>query len=186
MVRVSKARVSKKQRPPVGSLVAIFAVILIVIVGGVFYFSNSKNSQSGEYSGDISFSYQVTNSPTEKQLESGDVGEIMVDNGNGSIPLIEPTIPYSIFSTTGKIVELNGEELVVDGSGTNFADGSARRLTGAFLETTLTLTKSPVKYYKGKNGIDMLNEGSTVLLMSGENIRGKIEFNLKVVKVLEL
>jgi len=176
------ARASKKQRQPVGPLVAIFAVILIVVVGGVFYFSNKENSQPNQPDNGLNSVPSALSYPTDEQLERGDIGE--VTEGGVSLPT-ESIIPSSIFSTTGKIIEVNEEELVVDGSGTNFADGTARRLTCAFLETTLTLTRNPVKYYKGKDGIDKLQKGAEVLLMSGQNIRGKTEFNLKVVKILE-
>lgn len=181
------ARASKKQRQPVGSLVVIFAVILIVIVGGVFYFSNSNDdyderAQSGQLNNGLDVVPKSLAGPTAEGLERGDIGEI--DEEGLPLP-VEYMIPSSIFSTTGKIIELNKDELVAQGSGTNFADGIARRLTCAFLETTLTLARNPVKYYKGKDGIDKLQKGAEVLLMSRENIRGKTEFNLKAVKILE-
>jgi len=169
------ARASKSQRPQVSLLITIFVIILMIFAVGVFYFSNQRpneilNSDNDEQENII-----------DVQLIAGDIGEVIDNDG---APVVRPTMPASIFSTVGEISEINGNKLIVSGVGTNFADGASRDLTATFLETTIILAQTPVKYYKGKDGMDKLYVGANILLMSRENIRGKTEFSLTAVKVL--
>lgn len=184
---------ASKPKSPSFYVAAVLVVILIVVIGGIFYFIEQQPNQPAPAGpvkeptpsfGGLADERHEAN-PPEEHLEKGDVGEVAVNEGEGSEPLVSPTMPFSIFSTTGRIVKLNGEKIIIAGSGTNFADGAGREIAAVFLETTLTLTKSPVKYYKGKEGLAKLQKGFTVLVMSRENIRGKTEFSLKAVKVLE-
>lgn len=201
------ARASKRSQRDPGSraksslnftIASVLVVALVIIIlGGVFYFSRQlpqKSVSSVPPEGPANEPAPVSGS-TEPEgaagageaLKPGDVGEVIEENQeSGTLePLVSPTIPSSIFSTTGKIIKINGEKLILAGSGTNFADGQARELTCSFSDNTLTVTKNPLKYYKGTDGLNRLQEGVYVLVMSGENIRGKTEFSLKAVKVLE-
>lgn len=170
------ASASKSQRPKVSLLITIFVIILMIFAVGVFYFSYQQPSEilnnSDEEQVDI----------VDTQLIAGDIGEVVGEDG---MPIVKPTMPASIFSTVGKISKINGDKLIVFGVGTNFVDGKSRDLTVTFLETTITLVQTPVAYYKGKDGMDKLYIGANILLMSRENIRGKTEFSLTAVKVLE-
>jgi len=94
-------------------------------------------------------------------------------------------MPPDIFSTAGTIIEKKTDFLIIIGEGTNFADGVSRNLTCIFTDETLTFGDGQVKSYQGKEGLKYLREGMKILVDSDENIRGKIEFKVKTVNILE-
>jgi len=119
-------------------------------------------------------------------LKPGGVGEIKgKDEKTGQeTPLITPTLPISIFSTTGVIAEVKNDRVIVKGDGFNFADQKPRELTIIFTDFTLTFSKGQKIQYEGLAGLKYLKSGMEILIGSDENIRGKTEFNAKTINIL--
>lgn len=128
---------------------------------------------------------EAITSPAES--EAGEIGEVKVkDKVTGEEkPLVTPVMPPSIFSTAGTIIEKKADSLIITGEGTNFADGVSRNLTCIFTDETLTFGENQLEYYQGREGLKYLEEGMKILVDSDENIRGKIEFEVKTVNILE-
>jgi hypothetical protein len=99
--------------------------------------------------------------------------------------LVTSIMPPAIFSTAGNIIEKKENSLIVTAEGTNFADGASRDLTCFFTDETLTFKKNQSEYLQGTEGLNYLKEGMKILVGSDENIRGKIEFKVKTINILE-
>lgn len=100
------------------------------------------------------------------------------------VPLVSPTLPPAIFDTTGTILEIKSDRIIVQGKGTNFADGVSRTLTVIFTDTTLTFSKDKTFRWKDEAGLKQLQPGMQILIGGAENIRGKIEFKAKTISML--
>lgn len=124
--------------------------------------------------------------PALEEVGAGEIGEVTIkeDETGEEKPLITPIMPPVIFSTTGKITAVETDSLMMAGDGTNFADGAPRELKCIFTDKTLTFTKNQVKYYKGREGLKILEKGMTILIAGDENIRGKTEFTVKTINIL--
>jgi len=128
-------------------------------------------------------------------MQVGEVGEIeSADSSETSGELDQITIeqnrmksnvelPQEIYSTTGTILKVRDDSLIVSGDGSNFADNKQRELTIYFTEQTKTFTKDAVKH-QGMVGMDVLSENMNILINSSENIRGKTSFTIKTISIL--
>lgn len=125
-------------------------------------------------------------SSTQALFEKGEVGELLIKNeATGEQELmVNSSLPLAIFSTTGEVVEMKSDKLIIRGSGSNFADGVSREIIGLFSEETSVFDKSNVKHPIG-DGESYLMPGSAVMVESSENIRGKAEFFLKTISILD-
>lgn len=119
-----------------------------------------------------------------EQFEAGTVGEIKDQETGERSFKISPTMPPVIFSTTGTITEIKSDRLIVRGKGTNFADGMGRDLTLIFTARTTTSSKDQTSVWKGKEGLERLEKGMRILIGSQQNIRGKVEFEVKTINIL--
>lgn len=118
-------------------------------------------------------------------MQAGGVGEIEEGKSleevnpeavtNPLRPLDSP-IPVIIADTKGEIISLGENAITVMGSGENFADQKARELTVKFTNETITFEKGQQVRYVGLEGLRHLEIGQMILISSGENIRGKMEF----------
>jgi len=123
---------------------------------------------------------------TSELLKPGKVGEIMVkeEETGQEKPLVIPTLPMAIFSTTGVIQEVKADRLIVEGDGFNFADQKPRELTIIFTDSTITFEKNREIKYQGLTGLKHLKEGMKILISGDENIRGKTEFKVRTINIL--
>ena len=118
-------------------------------------------------------------------FKPGEIGEIKVKEETGQeTPLVTPTTPFIIFSTTGTILEVENDRLIVKGDGFNFADQKPRELTVIFTDSTVTINKNQMEEYQGLAGLKYLKEGMEILIQGEENIRGKIEFTARAINIL--
>ena len=129
---------------------------------------------------------QKAPSSAPAKSEAGWVGEVTIKNESSGAqkPLVTPIMPSVIFSTAGKIIKVKTGSLLIKGDGSSFVDGIPRYLKCIFTDDTLTFTKDWLKY-KGKDGLSALQQGMNVLIESADNIRGKTEFTIKTVNILE-
>ena len=158
----------------------LFIILIVIITGiGVIYFLRQVGE---EESSEVPLSEETTTSP----FEAGEVGEVKIkDEATGEEkPLVTPVMPPVIFSTAGTIIEKKTDSLIITGEGTNFADGAPRNLTCIFTEETLTFGENQLERHQGKEGLNYLEEGMKILVDSDENIRGKIEFEVKTINIL--
>jgi len=167
---------SKEQYTVVVSLMALFLVM------GFFYLLSQ--SQKGPFYYDKEGAFERTDVP--KELLAGDIGEVAVPNGvNGERgPLISSSKPPVISSTVGTIKTIEEGYIIIKGNGSNFADGIPREIFCIFTDKTLTFTSDRSRY-EGNTGLDYFRPGMIVLVGGEENIRGKTEFKVKTVNILE-
>jgi hypothetical protein len=158
-------------------------IILIVIIMGIGVIRLLKQIREEKSSEVTLFEEAITSSA---ESEAGEIGEVKIkDKVTGEEkPLVTPVMPPVIFSTAGTIIEKKTGSLIITGEGTNFADGVSRNLTCIFTDETLTFEKNQLQYHQGKEGLKYLKEGMKILVDSDENIRGKVEFEVKTINVL--
>lgn len=113
-------------------------------------------------------------------FKPGEIGEISEEAKEKEIPPLPPVI----FNTSGIISEIKTDRLIVQGSGSNFADQKPRELTIIF--TNSTIVNDPVKksYYQGFEGLRKLKPEMKISIEGTENIRGKIEFEVSSLNIL--
>jgi len=161
----------------------LFIILGIIIIGiCLIYFLGQLGKEDLTK---VPLSEEMITSPTK--FEAGEIGEVKTKDGETGEekPLVTPIMPPAIFSTAGTIIEKKDNSLIITGEGTNFADGVSRNLTCIFINETLTFEKGQLKYYQGEDGLNHLEKGMKILVDSDENIRGKIEFKVKTVNILE-
>jgi len=94
------------------------------------------------------------------------------------------SLPPAVFNTTGIINEIKKDGLIVQGSGSNFADQVPRTLTLIFTEATTVFEPGQKVFYQGLEGLKYLKPGMEILIDGDENIRGKTEFKTKTINIL--
>lgn len=162
-----------------------FLIILIVILLGVgFFFFVFKIQELAKK--EIKTETPAPAIITPQDLGAGSVGEITVkDEKTGKdIPLVTAILPPVIFSTAGTIIEVKSDGLVIQGGGSNFADGTPRTINIIFTDSSKTFEKNYLKNYLGKAGLKFLKPGMEILIDSQDNIRGKTEFQAKTINIL--
>ena len=110
-------------------------------------------------------------------LEPGETGEIQ--GQEASEVLSVPNLPSIISNTSGIIKETKEDRLIVQGSGSNFADQESRVLTVVFTNSTITFNQDRKNRYQGADGLELLKTGMKVYIEGAENIRGKTNFKAK-------
>jgi type II secretory pathway component PulC len=115
--------------------------------------------------------------PADELFIPGVVGE--------EVPVPVNELGAILFDTIGVIQEIQQDRIIVMGDGTNFADQKPRQLSLLFtLETNVFLADR--KHYVGLAGLEQLQPGIQILIRGAENIRGKIEFRVLNINVLEI
>ena len=159
----------------------VFIIVLLIFVLLLINHISVLNKE-------IASLYQESLPETISSQESGagNVGEVMVkDEKTGEeAPLVSPIMPPEIFSTTGIVIEVKTDKVIVKGEGTNFADGKARVLTVIFTDETISFAKTSSFRQTGAIGLKQFESGMQVLIGSSENIRVKTEFKAKTIKIL--
>ncbi len=108
---------------------------------------------------------------------------------NATLIVSSPTFPPYIFSTTGTIIEVQSDRIIVQGSGTNFSDRIPRTLTVIFTDLTTTFDPASgacqhLKRYLGMEGLAQLVPGMRLLISTAENIRNRTEFTVSGINTL--
>ena len=170
-----------------------FFIALVVMLLGLavllwFFWVENSGNDLGQTPAELS-EEELEGEPEENVLpegvESGNIGEIDVgdlsENGQASAPAV--SLPDNISSTSGMVLGTEENILIVQGIGTNFADGQSRELRCVFTEETITLDINR-KEYQGKAGLAVLKKDMRVFIDGAENLRGKIEFKANQVIVI--
>ena len=162
---------------------ALFVILGIIIIGACLVYCLIKVEK--EKKNEELPSVKEIILPAES--EAGKIGEVKIkDETTGEEKsLVTSIMPPAIFSTAGDILEKKDNSLIIIAEGTNFADGISRNLTCVFTDETLTFKKNQSEYLQGTKGLSYLKEGMKILVDSDENIRGKIEFKVKTINILE-
>ena len=156
-------------------LVILILAVLLVYLG---YFLGSREKEVSQSEKPEVLALQ--------EYKAGDVGEIMAkdeETGEES-PLVSSTMPPVIFSTTGTVLEIKSDRVIIRGDGTNFADRVPRTLTVIFAADTLTFNKNQTFRWTGLAGLKQFQSGERVLIEGAGNIRGKTEFNVRTINIL--
>lgn len=125
--------------------------------------------------------------PTPQDVEAGTIGEVYVkDEETGEEkPFVGTFNPSVMFNTIGTIQEVKEDSLIVEGTGSNFVDRKPRTLTLIFTNSTTTFEKNRLNSYLGKVGLSYLEPGMKIFIDGFENIRGKTEFTVKTINIME-
>lgn len=163
--------------------ITVGLAVLVIILLLIIYFLSSKYKEITAAMHEMARPFM----PTPQDMNAGAVGEVYVkDEKTGEEkPLVGIFIPSTIFNTIGTIKEGRSDSLIVEGTGSNFADKTPRTLTLIFTNSTKTFEKNQLDSYLGKTGLAYLKPGTRILIDGYENIRGKTEFNVKTINILE-
>lgn len=108
------------------------------------------------------------------------------DFGAGTTGEVSGTdLPATIFNTTGIIKEIKNDSLIAQGDGSNFADQQPRELTLIFTADTITFEPGQKVFYTGLEGLKYLKVGMNILIDGAENIRGKTEFKINTINLIQ-
>jgi hypothetical protein len=172
-------------------LFIIISIVFLILIFLVFYFYQltfiaKEKARQLEKELQLFKALPAPTVPTAEHFTPGIVGEPEEQIGDkGEVPGLEETpLPIMIFNTSGIIQEVHNNRITVMGDGTNFADQQPRQLILLFtLETNVFLTDRT--QYFGLDGLKHLKPGMQILINSVENIRGRTEFRVLNINVLE-
>lgn len=166
-------------------IVANFGMLLaaIIISFASIDYINQENLKAGSQ-------LQETADKTASEiLAAGDIGEVeKTDSGeNVSMPQANTDLPQVVANVSGVIKEVRDSELIIKGDGVNFEDNVIRDLNAVFSAQTVTFVSanSQVIKYAGLDGLRYLKIGDNILIEGAENLRGKTEFKVKTVNILQ-
>ena len=160
----------------------IFASAALIAIGMVFGYLFMKSNIEPDIVPVVK-----TQEVIKEELDMGEVGEVTVqDKETGEEkPLTTPTMPSTIFSTAGEIQEIGEDFIIIAGNGYSFADEIPRDIKCFITEQTKIFSLERADIYYGKDGLEYLSSGMRILAGSPINIRGKIEFEVNTVNVLD-
>lgn len=168
-------------------IISSFSMILAMIIVLSASIDRIKNIEKEIVSLKKSVQYQPK-LPASEILKVGTVGEAKEASiGEGSDMSVQDVqIPSVVFNTTGTILEIQSNRLIVKGDGTNFADSVIRDLNAVFTSQTITfITENQgIVEYRGLEGLKYLKIGNNILIEGSENLRGKTEFKVKTINVI--
>lgn len=154
--------IKKKEwrRKPVLDFTIIFAVILVIAFIVLFPYIKKEF-----------FETPAAPRTLEERLKPGTIGEEET---------LAP-IPSIVSNTTGIISKIESNRLIIQGSGSNFADQKPRTLTLIFTDSTITKKLGTKVEYQGLQGLKQLKAGMTISIMGAENLRAKTEFEAEYI-----
>jgi len=171
-----------KKWGPDHKILALLAIVILIIAGvlalGLWL---GKKSAAPQKEG-------IPTTPpetTEEILKQGDVGELPSSEQPSQPSSNTPELPPVIFNTTGKITEVQKDRLMVEGSGSNFADQKPREIIVIFTASTLTFEPGQKVKYQGLEGLKHLKTGVEISIGGEENLRGKTEFIARTINISE-
>lgn len=162
-------------------VIKIIAIAVVIVLAGFIIYLLCKEEPSL-----LPVQEKEEIDTTLKDAGAGDFGEVTVqDEDTGKeVPLIDSNVPKIIFNTAGAVKEVRPDRLIVGGNGSNFADGRPRNLTLVFTSETLTIGKGESFRCFGEECLKHFKSGMKVSISSDENIRGKVKFKVKKIKIL--
>jgi hypothetical protein len=129
---------------------------------------------------------KITEKPKQAEeiagpFKKGEIGEISEKEAKekGISPL-----PPAVFNTSGKILEIKSDRLIVQGSGSNFTDQKPRTLTLIFTDSTTVYDPKTKFISQGLAGLKYLKTGMEISIESSGNIRGKTELQVSSINIL--
>ena len=93
-------------------------------------------------------------------------------------------LPQTINNTSGPILSIGKDAIIIKGNGSNFEDQLPRELTIKINDQTTIFEKNQIRRYQGIEGLKHLFQGDNVAIESLENIRGKTEFSASYINKL--
>ena len=166
-----------------GPKILVLTVIVIVIISGVLVFGLWLGKKSASPPPQETITPTTTPETTDEIIKPGDVGELPPGE-QPQLPPGTPETPQVVFNTTGKIIEVQKDRLIVEGSGFNFADQKPRNLTVIFTSLTITFERDQQTKYQALEGLKHLKVGIEILIDGEENLRGKTEFIARTINII--
>jgi hypothetical protein len=157
----------------------ILVVILIIvhIVAIAFFFSCFKKKITSQPCKEK----VITEEEVLKLQGAGTVGEVSGEETEGEGLIL---LPPTLFNTSGTISQIKTDRLIIQGDGTNFADGKPRELTLIFTASSVIFDSETKNLYQGLGGLSHLKIGMKIAIEGIENIRGKTEFIVSSITTL--
>jgi len=156
------------------TLLTIILFLMSALVSSLFLTKELRNNN------DCKSLPVENNADLEGVLESGTIGETEIDKFRDN------PLPPIIFNTSGVIVEIKSDQIIIVGNGSNFNDEIPRELSIIFSNDTIVFVSGDQKIkYEGLGGLQNLKVGDEILVSGKENIRGKTEFKGGTIKVLQ-
>jgi hypothetical protein len=173
----------KKWRPS-PKILALLVLIMAIIAGALVFglWLGKKSAPPPQPEAEVVTPITPPET-TEEILKPGEVGEPPEDQ-TPQLPPGTSELPSVVFNTSGKIIEIKSDRLIVAGSGSNFADQKPRELTVIVDSLTTTMKLGQQIKYQGLEGLKYLSAGAEIIIESNENIRGKTEFRAEYVHIL--
>ena len=169
--------------------ILIIVTFVVLALAFLFYIISSNKDEPGVFS-DISpetsstVGVSLVDEPESELIQQPvEVGEIEGETTKDGEIIAKVDLPVNIFSTTGLILDIGQDFLIIQGDGGNFADTKSRQLKSLVEKGIILFDKNKVKH-EGLDALDLLKIGDQVLVSSQDNIRGKTEFIIKNISVL--
>jgi len=162
--------------------IILISIIILALIGGIIVFINIAKEKN--------LNLEVYAPIPEASMESGEIGSLeageTIENVNPEAienpvrPINEP-IPTDIFNTSGTILAIQGNSVVVRGLGTNFDDQIKRDLVVLINEETyVNGAYGDIDYFKKS-----LKVGDNISIEAPYNIHGKTEFLAKYINIIK-
>lgn len=163
----------------------IFIIIALAVLALAIFFyiigSNSDIIDNNKNIEEAVGNQDIATSTINLSAQPGIIGEgAVVDIEDITVSSV---LPKDIFSTTGIVLEIKEDAIIIQSDGHSFADGIGRELTCLTQDSMFVIDKNKVKH-QGIDSLNALEIGDEILIKSTENIRGKIEFTIKSIKIL--
>jgi len=170
-------------------LIVLMAILIIAIWLAIYFNWSSKEENLPE-------EIVPVEEPTSSVMKSGDVGGLPKEEGKTEEEILREVnpevidhpvrapgtqMPSVIFNTTGVVVSIQEDGIIIEGNGSNFEDQKSRNLNIKFTDKTITFEKGKVARYQGLDGLNYLFAGDKVSIESLENIRGKTDFSVSYI-----
>jgi len=167
-------------------LIVLMAILIIAIWLAIYFNLSSKEEEN------LPEEIVSVEEQTSSVMKSGDVGGLPKEEGKTEEEILrevnpeaidhpvrapETQMPSVIFNTTGVVVSIQEDGIIIEGNGSNFEDQKSRNLNIKFTDKTIIFEKGKVVRYQGLDGLNYLFAGDKVSIESLENIRGKTDFS---------
>ncbi|MCX6791378.1 MAG: hypothetical protein NTV62_04315 [Candidatus Gribaldobacteria bacterium] len=165
-------------------LIIIFVLAILTGLGLSWVVDNSRQQAVKPNESNLQ---EIASGLNTEQQKVGDIGEVKIkDATTGQEEILQnANFPLLITSTVGKVIKIENGYLTLQGNGNSFADAQPREIKAKATEQTKVFDAQQ-KMTEGVTAINSLTLGQNVLVEGEGNIRGKTEFNLLTVNILNL
>lgn len=183
----------------------ILIIFVILALGLIFYFIFLSQTSKESFLLPETKTPSDTSENFLEEMSQGEIGELKIESLEGKtleemnaeelerakqevLETINPqaltqsfqppgtSLPEIINNTSGVILSVGADYIIIKGNGSNFEDQLPRELKIKISNETTVFEKEQVKGYQGFEGLKYLFPGETVAIESLDNIRGKTEF----------